>query len=46
VYLRVNRRRRRVVVVESLGKVQGDTVGGDIEVAGVTGKFTGKRVRG
>ena len=28
-----------------LGKVQGDTVGGDIEVAGVTGKFTGKRVK-
>ena len=28
------------------GKVQGDTVGGDIEVAGVTGKFTGKRVKG
>ena len=29
-----------------VGKVQGDTVGGDIEVAGVTGKFTGKRVKG
>ena len=27
------------------GKVTGDTVGGDIEVAGVTGKFTGKRVK-
>jgi hypothetical protein len=29
-----------------IGKVQGDTLGGDIEVAGVTGKFTGKRVKG
>jgi hypothetical protein len=28
-----------------IGKVQGDAVGGDIEVAGVTGKFTGKRVK-
>lgn len=27
------------------GKWQGDTVGGDIEVAGVGGKFTGKRVK-
>ena len=27
------------------GKRQGDTVGGDIEVAGVGGKFTGKRVK-
>ena len=29
-----------------IGKVQGDTVGGDIQVAGVTGKFTGTRVKG
>jgi hypothetical protein len=28
-----------------IGKVQGDAVGGDIEVAGVTGKFTGQRVK-
>jgi len=28
------------------GTVMGDAVGGDIAVAGVTGKFTGKRIKG
>lgn len=27
------------------GSIQGDTVGGDIEVSGASGKFTGKRVK-